>query len=480
MVTGIEPAPRKDELRYLDYAQNLATHNVFGLRSEQAAVAKPPSGQAVPDPTAIPTAPGNPNAPIYPWLLSLALRLDPGGADYLACQQAADAAQIRRRDRNCAGSAVTVLAIQYLQATTFLTLLWLLARLWSGSNRVAWLTFAMGVLAAEPLVYAQRLLTENTVLVLFVALQVALLQLLRTSKQRWGAAAGALLGLLTLTRPEYLYLSMLVGLACALWLLWRGWMRRSDTPARQARQRLPVPLLLQRMLWGALAFAIVVAPWSWRNYEHFNDPALTGGQYGEIILAERISYNAMNPVEWGAMFVYFLPDFGDKLAEAVLPLSAYENLINANPDGYYANSRQYADEALAAAGPDGAVGWLIRHKIIADLPTHAATSLALAWRGVFIAKYWGILGLAALCCVLWRARWWQPPPAETLPNPLGFVLVLAPAALIFALHAGISVNVPRYNLILLPSYALAMGYWLSRATFMPAISGRHPSDGHAS
>ena len=74
-------------------------------------------------------------------------------------------------------------------------------------------------------------------------------------------------------------------------------------------------------------------------------------------------------------------------------------------------------------------------------------SLPIFWRGIFIGKYWGVLGLA---CFLLLMAYFSRPTVRRL------YLLSLPAWFLVGLHAFVSVNVTRYNLVLMPYYALAM------------------------
>jgi hypothetical protein len=100
------------------------------------------------------------------------------------------------------------------------------------------------------------------------------------------------------------------------------------------------------------------------------------------------------------------------------------------------------------------VSWLVRHEVLREPVKHALVSTALAWRGMFVAKSWGLVAWA--CALTLIAQ-------DLARRRASFVLASAPAVFMLAFHAMVSVSIPRYNLILLPMLAWALGSQLERA-----------------
>jgi hypothetical protein len=97
---------------------------------------------------------------------------------------------------------------------------------------------------------------------------------------------------------------------------------------------------------------------------------------------------------------------------------------------------------------------------------HALVSLPLAWRAIFVSKYWGVAGLLCFVFVLIR---------RVRDGDRALLLASLPAWFMVAFHALVSISIPRYNLALIPLYAYAMawtvhaaGQWLKEHLRKPA------------
>jgi len=218
---------------------------------------------------------------------------------------------------------------------------------------------------------------------------------------------------------------------------------------RQLRQ-------LRLIAVGVLAFVITLSPWVVRNQLQFGSPSLTTGGYGETILAYRLSFNRMTNSEWATAFVYWLPDFGDKLAQKHLPEASYRRLITDNSDSFIATAKvDILQPALDAMPREEVLGYWLSTEILGKPFSHLRASLPIFWRGIWVAKYWGIVGLVCYLIVLLK-----------LPTGQRWALLWFsfPVWLLAILHTGISINIPRYNLPLVPLYAVGWG-WLVTAIF---------------
>ena len=296
--------PEDDELRYADYALNLAYHGVFGLSDYDFST---------------PAAPGAANAPLYPAFLGVMASLDDDLADALTCAGTAlDPAA-------CPTPFFLIVTLQFLLAGFGLYCIWAWIEEAFSSVRFAWLAVAGVLLSGELQDMAARLLTENFVLAFFFAFQLEMVKLIKGREGRegregrgrgWWVCAGLTAALLTLSRPEYLYLALAMGLVAGCVLLWR-----------QRGQ-------LKGLAVAFVCFVVLLAPWSVRNKVELGAWGLTQGGYAEAILAYRLTFNRMSLAEWGASFVYWTPDIGDKIADALLPAQSYERLVSRNPSSF--------------------------------------------------------------------------------------------------------------------------------------------------
>lgn len=407
------PRPHSDAIRYITYALNLESHGTFSLSPIDATTVRPGSG----------------HSPLYPAWIAAFAALDGGLHDTLACLVRNNAT-----GAPCQLDLGTLVAAQLLLAGIFLGCVWVLARRLSGSSRIAWLAALCALAARNPLQYANHILTEALLVPLLGVFIVCLAIAYLDRSPRWMLAAGAALGLAALTRPAYAYLFYVMAAVLAVAALVR-WRRA---------------LLLGCVLF-AVAYGVVVSPWLARNKALFDRVALTTGYDGDI-LAQRIAYNRMGWEELGLAFLLWFPDIGDNMAKLAAPKKDFIRLTW-DPGSYYVSvAPRIYDEALRAAGsPDAVTGYLIRTEILEHPVKHALVSLPLAFRAVFISKYWGVVGLICFLVLIVR---------QISGGNYTLLLLSLPVWFMVAFHALISVSIPRYNLALIPFYAYAMAWAL--------------------
>ena len=406
--------PQLDALRYVDYALNIHDHGVFGLSGHHR--------DAAPEP-------GNANSPLYPAILAAALYLDTDLEISVRC-----ALTHRGQDLDpCPEEYATILWLQNGLIVVALFFFWSTTRALFNQPSIAWLSCALALASTKPLFYSNNFLTELLVLSFFPLLMFALVAVLKSRRRRWWLLTGVVTGLMTLARPEYLYLGycfMFVGIIVII--------------SRRFTNAAPGLLVF------VLAFYAVVAPWLIRNHHHFGQHAVTGG-YADVTIAYRSAYNRMTLQEWTAAFVYWLPAHGEALATRIFPPSSYAKL-GTDPQSYvYLEGREIFNFGLAAVDGDRdrLASYLVRTEIVAHPFTHAYASIPLAWRGILAGKYLAALGvpcLTILTFIAWRRR------CTTI------LLLLMPALTMIALYAAVSVSIPRYNVYLIYYYAIAVAW----------------------
>ncbi len=347
--------PHNDALRYTDYVLHLAQYGVFGLTPEDGSRT---------------IVPGNANAPLYPMFVAALVILDQKLADSLACARSDPLLE-----KTCPLHYQTLVAAQYLIVWLTTLLLWLLVRLLFDHRGQAILAVLCALLSMAYTSYAQRILTEVLIFPGCISLQIGLLLYLRQRRKRWAALIGLSLGLLTLIRPEYLYLSLTIATISIGLLVFR---KNSGG--------------ITAILIGAIAFSFTISPWMWRNHQQLDSWSLTGGGYAETILAYRLSYNRMTPSEWGASLIYWVPDFGDKLAKYLLPKNSYQRLITRSEGSFFSIAvPEILEPELARRPREEIVGYWLRTEILGNPIKHTIVSMALIWRGLFVRKYWASL-----------------------------------------------------------------------------------------
>ena len=415
-----------DQPLYLSVAYDLATtgeytngRRVMGMQAELAA---PPERGAY-------------TAPLYPAFLALLMRIDPRFAASAACVRSVPDSQIRA----CPVTIGTMRTAQLVLALLTMLALWR-TTLAVGGSRAAGVValLAAGLMCSQYAVYASTAMTEALSLPLTALMGLWLVRLVQTRRWAFAAAGGVALGLLILTRPEALYVA--VGLlACAGFAVWR---HRA--------------LALRLAAMSVLALVVMV-PWCLRNRELTGHFAPTYG-YGGFILGQRIAYDAMTPAEWLASWTYPLPGFGPALTRALFPPEAYVRLgWEERPETFYmvGNSAMLAELRAEAPDPDSQVPYLLHHHVLPDLPRFLAVSIVMAWKGLWVRKYFSLVTVPFFLVFAVRSFWRWDAARVAFVAPLLFLL---------ALHAATSVNTPRYSLMLIPAYAVAFalaldGWW---------------------
>jgi len=405
--------PRYDAVRYLNYAINLHEHQVFGLSKPNDA-GKPDAGRG--------------NMPLYPAFLAVVFRVDSTPTEELRCF-------LHQDGRVCENDFGAVRIAQGALAVAALFCIWLCGRAITGGYVGAWISALAAVVSGQLGYYANSLLTENLSIFLCALLTLMLCRA-GSGCTRWYLGVGLCVGLLVLTRPEFMYLAYAVGGLGIGWSL----LMRSVLSWRQG-------LLI------ILVVALFVTPWLVRNRIVFGDTSLTDA-YAGVTLSQRVAYNRMGMDELACGFVYWFPDFGDSLAKDFFPAEAYEKL-NFGPSSYANDGIALYGQLIATSNSDAEVlKTLITEEVLKHPFKHLFVTLLLAWRGVFVAKLWGVAGCATFAYFV----------ARRFPGWRSLALASAPAWFMLIFYAAISVSIPRYSVCFIPVFSLALGALAARGT----------------
>jgi hypothetical protein len=380
--------------------------------------------------------PGAYTAPLYPALIAAVASLDPRLATAAACVRVAEWQAIP----SCPGSLGLLVPLQIVLMAGTLLLVWRSTLAIGGPRSAAWCALlAAGLGTTEYAVYARTAMTEALSLPLAALSGLLLVLLVRRARMVTAIGLGVCLGLLTLARPEYLYLAIMIGLAGAVIAVWQ--------------RRLGLAMLGACLLAGT-----TMAPWSVRNERLFGTAAPTSG-YAGFILAQRMAYDAMTPAEWTAQWLYALPGFGPAAARIVFPDAVARLGWQDRPDTFYMVGNTTMVQELAANAPNPAdqVGYLLRTYVWPHPFRFAAVTVVMAWKSLWVRKYFSLVAVPFFAVMVWQAV------RRRDRLRLAFVL---PPLFVLALHAATTVATPRYSLMLVPAYAaafgLAAGPWLER------------------
>lgn len=364
-------------------------------------------------------------APLYPALLAVAARLEPGFDRDGACIVATQG------HGPCGNEATLPRATQALALVAILWLVWWIATSAAGAP-AGWAALGLALCTAGVLMRSVMVtMTEIAVLLADLAAIACALRALWSDRRApfWAGVTGAALGIATLLRPSGLELALAVAIGGLGWL------------AIIRSRRLAMALAA-----GALAFALALSPWLLRN-ARLGHPGLTEG-YGGHTLVQRISFDAMTPREYAMSFVCWLPD-GSGLGAALAGRGACDRFgWDDHADSFYAIGLGplLARTLVEAGGPAHHLHWLLVHEIAAHPVRHALVTLPLALRGAWINHWWGVVLVPF--CVVWAIRRRNDPATWLIAGPAFFMLMF---------NAAVAVNQPRYNLLLVLPCALAGG-----------------------
>jgi hypothetical protein len=412
-LAGLKPATLKayDQPLYLGIASDLATTGFYTNGRFGA-----------------PEQPGAYTALLYPAMIAGLARIDPVLASAAACVRSAATEALAA----CPTNLGILLPVQVALACLTLVLVWRSTFAIGGGPVAAWCALlAAGLGTTEYAVYARTAMTEA--LSLPLAALAGLLLVLLVRRARWVTALGlgATLGLLTLTRPEYLYLTVALGLVGLVLVV-----------ARHRR-------LGMRLVAAGAVCALVLAPWSLRNARLFGTAAPTFG-YAGFILAQRMAYEAMTPREWVAQFIDALPGFGPAAARLAMPDAVGRLGWEERPDTFYMVGNTLMVQQLAANAPNPAdqVSYLLHRYAFMHPLRFTAVTLALAWKALWVRKYFSLIAVPCFAVMAWQAA------RRRDGVRLAFVL---PPLFVLLLHAATTVSTPRYSLMMIPAYAAAVG-----------------------
>ena len=367
-------------------------------------------------------------SPIYPAMLAAAAAADPVLRRGMACVVATSDAP-----NACQSAAPLMRAVQFCMMAGFFLLVWWIGGVVGGGVGMAWLTLVVALMAAPLLMRSAMLLMTETTCLLFATAAIAawLRAALRTASWGWAGACGGLLALTALTRPGFLYLLPVCAIAALVLAACHGG---------------------ERAGWlRALALAgggvVVLAPWILRNWLVMGRAALTYG-YDSHTLVQRIAFDTMSWREYGLAYLCWLPD-GTSLGRHFVGPGACDRFgWDEQPDSFYVlGLRHMLEQTLKAAGGyDHHLSYLLHTYILAMPVWHMAVSVPLALRGAYVAHWWGFV-LLPVCL-------WVSARALRRGEP-AYLAVALPALFMLIFNASVAVNQVRYNLLLVPAYAVA-------------------------
>lgn len=417
-----ERGPVADEEFYLNFAYTLYKDNVFGKTAAPGLPAEPAANVA----------------PILPFFVSVLMRADKELANTVECN-------LFSNGEKCEGSFNTIKYAELALLAICLGIVWLLLYRMSDSLLLSYLTILIVLISGSPYFYIDHFLTESIYFPMACIFALVFAKALANKEAYMLAIASVLIGMLALTRPTFFYLFFIL-LAFSLlyiFILYR---------------RIALSHKVTLIFSFIIPFALVVSPWLARNYYNFDRPSITLG-YGDKALSSRLAHNKMTDKEYLYGWIYWLPDFGDSLARDLFGKDAIKRFDHNNPYSFLLHERslllaevqENINRSKSVSNFQGTASperWLINRYIIGDLYNHIKVTMLMAWRGVFVEKYFGLFGLLFLL-------WGLTNGLKQHVGPHFFLISLPPLILLF-FHAAISFSIPRYNILLILPMSIAM------------------------
>ncbi len=367
-------------------------------------------------------------SPVYPAMLAAAGAADPVLRRGMVCVVATNDAP-----GACQSAAPLMRAVQFCMLAGFFLLVWWIGGAVGGGLGMAWLTLGVALMAAPLLMRSAMLLMTETTCLLFATAAIATWLRSVRSAQSWGwaAACGGFLALTALTRPGFLYLLPMCALAALVLAAFQhrvlaGWLRAAAL---------------------ACGGVLLLAPWIVRNWLVMGRVSLTYG-YDSHTLVQRIAFDTMDWREYGLAYLCWLPD-GTSLGRQFVGPGACDRFgWDEQPNSFYVlGLRHMLEQTLKAAGGyDHHLSYLLHTYILAMPVWHMAVSVPLALRGAYVAHWWGFVLLPVCLWASFRAL----RRGET-----AYLAVALPALFMLIFNASVAVNQVRYNLLLVPAYAVA-------------------------
>ena len=372
-------------------------------------------------------------APLFPSIVAAAAAVDSRLRRDMDCLvESAGKASV------CRSEGASVRWLQFSELAGFFWLIWWMGGAVGGSA-LGWVSLVLALCTAPLLVRSvDFLMTEMTCLLMTTGAMAAAVKAVRGERRlAWSVACGVLLALAALTRPAFLYLIPV----CALGALIGG------------RRRGVLPSLAM-----AGSAAAVLAPWILRNWLVMGRAALTFG-YDSHTLVQRIAFDTMTGREYAMSFVCWLPD-GNEIGRGLAGAGACDRFgwdEHANSFYMLGLGHMLAETLAASGGYAHHLSYLLHHYIFRMPVKHALVSLPLALRGAYVAHWWGFVLFFA--CLAWTLQA-QRRRGALYFDKVSFLVMALPAWFMLALNSAVAVNQPRYNLMLIPAYAVAGGLGL--------------------
>lgn len=441
LLAAISSRPTKrlidfDQSFYLTIAYDLGRYGVFsnGVFDQV-------------DSTATAPPPGMFFSPLYPWIIFGAMKVDHRFNDAVVCSILAN-----EKHRSLSDCEIYAWPMHIAHAAFLVIGVLAIAMAGEIISGGVWAFYLAGSLAAAGLAAEAELLsyimTESIAFALFSVAGTAVLMALNNGRTAFWGAAGFAAGFSCLVRPSYL---LLIPITACIILINARWLKSGE-----------------RITWGRHLVAsvagalIVLTPWLARNVISLGKVGFTE-EYGAATLIERFAFNGMTGREFVAAFPYCVPGIGRPLTNALIGSEATGRFEWNEQGSFFEQGRSRRTVLVETYGRlDPIMPELLRTELRRDWWRHIATTVPLAWCGVWVSGIWSLLLIPAFA--------WALVDALRRRQPL-FALYAIPALLFVVVHAALANHYPRYNLGLIGPISVGAA-WLAVRHF-PSIWRRH-------
>ncbi|NVO16827.1 MAG: hypothetical protein HXX10_22615 [Rhodoplanes sp.] len=413
-----------DQTFYLAIAYDLVHHGVFSngiFDAVDGTRAAPPPGMFF--------------APLYPWAVAAVTAVDPRFARALDC--AVEANEKHRDLSTCEIYATPMLLLHALLLAIGVIAIGRAGEIATGEPRVLYAAGAIATagFAAEAELFSY-VMTESLSVAGFSLFGLALVAALARWRTATFALCGLALGLACLTRPTYLILAPVTLMIVAVVGRW------FSGPERRPFFR-PAATL-------CAALAVMLAPWLARNAVSVGKLGFTE-EYGSVAVIERFAFNDMTLREYVWAFPACVPLVGPAVVARLAGPDAIARFAWDSPGSFFERGRARRNALVAEHGRlDPIMGALTREELARDGWRHLATSVPLAWCGLWVGGAFSLLVLPLAAAGLVRAA--------RRGRPL-VIAYAVPALLLVGVHGLLANHYPRYNLGLVGPMAVAAA-WL--------------------
>jgi 4-amino-4-deoxy-L-arabinose transferase-like glycosyltransferase len=280
-------------------------------------------------------------------------------------------------------------------------------------------------------------MTESITFSLYCLAALLLMRALQSQRMLACLFAGAMLGLLCLTRMSFVILLPVTPGIVAVHSVW--------LQQRSKRHAMRLAAIF------VLGSALVLGPWLARNVVSVGKWGLTE-EYGSAALIERFAFDDMHAGEFVLAFPYCVPVIGAPAVDWAFGSQSMQRFDWREPNSFFRAGRARRVQLYTEHGRlDAFVGKIASEEMHQRGWRYLLSTIPLAWCGMWAG---GIFALAlvpgfALTCFMARGE-----------ERILLLLYSIPALAMLVLHAAVANHYTRYNLVLIAPFSVAAAWML--------------------